>query len=73
MAGCAPGRHRWPNILVLIFLSVRDVDNNNAQFGDGEVVQQDPEKDDYWVSEHEKNTKSLVDQFGQIFAGRITI
>ena len=51
-----------------IFLSV-DVDNNNAQFGDGEVVQHDPEKDDYWVREHEKNTKSLVDQFGQNFAG----
>ena len=36
-----------PNILCfLVFLSV-GVDNNDDEFGDGEVVQQDPEKDDY--------------------------
>ena len=60
MAGCAPGRHRWPGILVLIFLSV-GVGNNDGEgeFGDGgDAAQHDPEKDNSWVSEHEKNTKN---------------
>ena len=58
MAGCAPGRRRWPGILVLIFLSVGVNNNCEDELGDGgDAVQHDPEKKDSWVGEHEKNTK----------------
>ena len=59
MAGCAPGRHRWPGNLICIFLSVGVNNDCEDEFGDGgDAVQHDPEKDNYWVSEHEKNTKN---------------